>query len=174
MNRGALTVERFPGIAPEDTALMEAIHQRAFDALHAAILAAVADPGSIRASDEDYKLITGTNPNPTTPDYLSGLGHGEPVQHAHLSLIQHDGWQVHATALWLSCGTRHLLLTDRPCAPDQWGVGVPWHAGYGMWGGSMRLHLWRSPDRPWFTLEGWRYDLQHPFLRLISRGDDAR
>lgn len=154
-------------------ALIEAIHQRAFDAIHAAILTAVADPGSIRASDEGYTLITGTAPNPATPDYLSGLGHGEPVQHAHLSLIQHDGWQVHATALRLSCGTLHLLLTDRPCPPDQWGAGVPWHAGYGMWGGSMRLHLWRSPDRPWFSLEGWRYDLQHPFLWLIS-GDNTR
>lgn len=157
-----------------ECALIEAIHQQAFDAIHAAILTAVADPGSIRASDEGYTLITGTAPNPATPDYLSGLGHGEPVQHAHLSLIQHDGWQVHATALQLSCGTLHLLLTDRPCAPDQWGAGVSWHAGYGMWGGSMRLHLWRSPDRPWYSLEGWRYDLQHPFLRLISRCDDAR
>ena len=174
----SLTSERFPGIAPGDGPQIEGIYQRAFDALHAAIFSVAADHAATRVSRESYTLYTGTAPNPTTPDHLSGLGHGEPTRQAHLSLIQHGGWQAHATALQLDCGTLHLLLDGRPAPRTEWGRwgrGVAWSADWeralSCADASPMAHLWRSPGRPWFSLMQWRYDLTHPLLWLLSPRD---
>lgn len=165
----SLTSERFPGIAPGDGPQIEGIYQRAFDALHAAIFSVAADHAATRVSRESYTLYTGTAPNPTTPDHLSGLGHGEPTRQAHLSLIQHGGWQAHATALQLDCGTLHLLLDGRDAPREEWGRGVAWSDHLPCSSDTpMLAHLWRSKGRPWFSLAGWRYDLSHPLLWMIS------
>ena len=168
----SLTSERFPGVTPDDAALIEAIYQRAFDALHAAIFAVAADPSAARASRESYTLRAGADPHPSTPDHLSGLGHGKPTRQAHLSLIQHGGWQAHATALQLDCSTLHLLLDGRDAPRAEWGRGVTWSADWeralSCADASPMAHLWRSPQRAWFSLAGWRYDLSHPLLWLIS------
>lgn len=171
--KGTLTTERFPGVAPDDAAAIEAIYQNAFTALYDAILSAVASPGSVRASPEScYTLFVSDAPHPHGPLHLSGLGHGTPVQHAHLSLIQHGGWQIHATALRLDCGTRHLLIDGREAPRAKWGRGVAWSAEWERAIPSdpsgMMAHLWRSPRRAWFSLLGWRYDPTHPLLWLLS------